>query len=149
MYPSSLVLPWYHIRSTTHQIIFQLSICLSLQPGLVNCCIPKPGTEKALDKHVFNEWMHEWGIDEGKLSFIQQAFSTFLLCVTSWTMPTNIWRSRTPRKFPKNSQFEKQTFCLLAVTQEPRGDGCSPAQGRRSPGPRGKGVVPGGKYRFA
>lgn len=83
--------------------------------------------------------MNEWGIDKGKLSFVQQAFNRCLLYVVSWTMPGNIWRSRTPRRLPKNSQFEKQSFCLLAVTQEKIGDRCSPAQGRRSPGPREKG----------
>lgn len=33
-------------------------------------------------------------------------------------MPGNIGRSRIPKGLPKNSQYEKQNFYLLAVTQE-------------------------------
>lgn len=82
--------------------------------------------------------MNERGIEEGKLSFIQQALNRCLLYVISWTMPGNTGRSRIPKGLPKNSQYEKQSFYLLAVTQEKKRGMCSPAQGRRSLGPRGK-----------
>ena len=61
-------------------------------------------------------------------------------------MPGNTGRSRIPKGLPKNSQYEKQNFYPLAVTQEKKKGYVQPCPRQEITRSQREEVVLGGKY---